>query len=348
MGIKSLTKLIKTKAPDAITIGQLHLMSGKKVAIDASLIIYQCLLNVRNNGKQMQNEEKTTGHIMGIFYKTINYLSLGIEPIYIFDGKPPDEKDLIIKERQQKAKNAKENMEKAVTEEDKNKFQKKSIRLTKEYIDDIKKLLNLMGVSYLHIDGEGEAIASELCRIGYVDYVITEDMDTMAFGCPKLIRNCLDKSIKRKDVISIIDLEKIRNDLKLTQEKFIELCILCGCDYCSNIPRIGQVKALSIINNFDSVEDFIKSKHTYIIPEGYIERFNAAKDLFTMYVDKLDPNTMPFQKSIMNRNSLIKYLVKDCNISDKRVYNALKKIDNIYKCQIQEPLVSTQALQQVA
>ena len=92
MGIKSLTKLIKGKSPDAITTGQLHHLSGNKVAIDASLIIYQCLLNVRNNGKQMENDSKTTGHIMGIFYKTINYLSLGIEPIYIFDGKPPDEK----------------------------------------------------------------------------------------------------------------------------------------------------------------------------------------------------------------------------------------------------------------
>jgi len=331
MGIKSLTKLIKGKSPDAITTGQLHHLSGNKVAIDASLIIYQCLLNVRNNGKQMENDSKTTGHIMGIFYKTINYLSLGIEPIYIFDGKPPEEKGLIIKERQKKAKDAKENMEKAITDEDKNKFQKKSIRLTKEHIDDIKKLLNLMGVSYLHIDGEGEAIASELCRIGYVDYVITEDMDTMAFGCPKLIRNCLDKSIKRKDVISIIDLVKIRNDLNLTQDKFIELCILCGCDYCSNIPRIGQVKALSIINNFETVEDFIKSKHTYIIPENYIDRFNAAKYLFTMYVDKLDPKILPFHNSTIDRNSLITFLVKDCDISDKRVFNALKKIDNIYK-----------------
>ena len=31
-----------------------------------------------------------------------------------------------------------------------------------------------MGISYIHMDvGEGEAIAAELCRIGYVDYVLT-------------------------------------------------------------------------------------------------------------------------------------------------------------------------------
>ena len=82
---------------------------------------------------------------------------------------------------------------------------KASLRLTWEMIEDVKKLLNLLGVSWIHPDGEGEAYASELCRIGFVDYVLTEDMDTMVYGCPKLIRNCIDKSLKRKDIISIID-----------------------------------------------------------------------------------------------------------------------------------------------
>ena len=34
-------------------------------------------------------------------------------------------------------------------------------------------------------------------------------MDSLPFGCPRLIRNCLDKSIKRTDLISILNLEKI-------------------------------------------------------------------------------------------------------------------------------------------
>ena len=42
-------------------------------------------------------------------------------------------------------------------------------------VNDVKRLLNLMGISYIHPDvGEGEAYASELCRMGYVDYVLTE------------------------------------------------------------------------------------------------------------------------------------------------------------------------------
>ena len=57
-------------------------------------------------------------------------------------------------------------MENATTQEEKDKHEKSSLRLTKEMIDDVKKLLDYMGVSWIHPDGEGEAYASELCRIG--------------------------------------------------------------------------------------------------------------------------------------------------------------------------------------
>ena len=73
MGIKSLTKLIKTNCPDSIETSQYHKLSGKRIAIDASLYIYQCLMNVRYNGKSLTNDDdKVTSHISGIFYKNVN------------------------------------------------------------------------------------------------------------------------------------------------------------------------------------------------------------------------------------------------------------------------------------
>ena len=45
-------------------------------------------MNIRSNNKLLTNKKgEVTSHISGIFYKTINYLSLGIEPINVFDGK---------------------------------------------------------------------------------------------------------------------------------------------------------------------------------------------------------------------------------------------------------------------
>ena len=86
-----------------------------------------------------------------------------------------------------------------------------------------------------------------MCRQKFVDYVVTEDMDTLAFGCPQMIRTCLDPSIKRSDIISVIDLTKVLSDFKMTYDQFIDMCILCGCDYCPNIPRIGNKTALKFV-----------------------------------------------------------------------------------------------------
>ena len=89
MGIKYLTRLIRDNSPDSIKHVQLHQLSGKRVGIDASLFIYQSLMNFRSGGKLLTNSnDKVTSHIAGIFYKTSKYLSLNIIPIYFFDGKP--------------------------------------------------------------------------------------------------------------------------------------------------------------------------------------------------------------------------------------------------------------------
>ena len=140
-------------------------------------------------------------------------------------------------------------------------------------------------------------------------------MDTLPYGCPNLIRNCLDRSQKRKDLISIIHLDKLLFDIGLTYEQFVELCILCGCDYCSNIQRVGNVKALSIMKEFGSIEKFVESKPKYNIPEDYIEKCNKAKKLFMLYKDKLNPEELPFHNSNRNISELMTFLIKDCNIS---------------------------------
>ena len=329
MGIKYLTRLLKEHAPTSITHEQLYKLSGKIVAVDTSLFIYQCLMNIRRNGELMKNsKEKVISHIYGMFFKISNYLSLNITPIFIFDGKPPDAKSDVIKERKDKAETAKN--KECNTKEEKEKQDKLSIRLTKEYIDDIKTLLNHMGVSYLHIDGEAEAIASELCRIKYVDYVITEDMDTLTFGSPNVIRNCIDKSIKRKDMITIINLDEVLKCMELSYEQFVELCIMCGCDYCSNIPRIGQVKAYQTIKEFGSIKKFLETNTKFKIPDDYVQKYTKSKELFMMYHDKLDPSKLPFMNSSLNIASLLQYLIGDCEISESKILGTIKKIQERY------------------
>jgi len=330
MGIKSLTQTVKKYSPEAIEHDNLYKLSGKKVAVDASLIIYQQLLN--NQKAFFKNKEgKITNHITGLFYKIMNYISLNIELIFIFDGKPPDNKENCLQERREKSKKLKELSEKAESEEDKTKYEKMSIRLTKEMIDDVKKLLNLLGVSYIHPEvGEGEAYASELCRMGVVDYVLTEDMDTMAYGCPKLIRKCIDRSVKRKDIVTVFDYHIIVDKLNMNHEKFVEFCILCGCDYCPAPPKVGSITALKLIQKYSTIEEMIE-KTKYDFPSDYLNQFNEAKKNFYIFYDKLKSEDIVFNTSERDLSGLENYLVQEIGMNEKRIQTSFKKFHNNYK-----------------
>ena len=52
----------------------------------------------------------------------MNYISLNIELIFIFDGKPPENKLECILERKKKSEKAKELSEKAGSKEEKDKY----------------------------------------------------------------------------------------------------------------------------------------------------------------------------------------------------------------------------------
>ena len=326
MGIKGLTQLVKNNSPSSIEHKALYTMKDKRIAIDTSIFLYKSLMNVRSKGDYLRNSEgKVVSHIQGLYYKTNQLLTFGITPIYIFDGKPPEEKSECIKERNKKANECKEKMENTVDPEEKKALEKGTIRIKKEYIDDLKHMFGLMGVSYIHASGEAEAYASELCRLGFVDAVMTEDMDTLSYGCPQLLRTCIDKSIKRPDIVTIFNFENILKDFKMNHDEFIDMCILCGCDYCPTIPKVGSVRAMKYIQKYKSIENLINSDEKITIPEEFKNKYVASRGLFKVFDGKIDLENLPISKSNYDSDGIYKYLVNSCNMNVKRVQNSLQK-----------------------
>ena len=98
MGIKGLTALLSEHAPACIKEHDIKTLFGRKVAIDASMSIYQFLIAVRQkDGELLTNDAgETTSHLMGLFYRTIRIVENGIKPAYVFDGKPPELKKGVV------------------------------------------------------------------------------------------------------------------------------------------------------------------------------------------------------------------------------------------------------------
>lgn len=328
MGIKGLTQLLKKHAPESFEHTKLYKLSGKKVAIDASLFIYKSLMTYRKNNDFIKNkDDKNISHILGIFYKTITYISNDIIPIYIFDGAPPIEKSDVINNRKAKANEALKKKNTCDNDE-LEKYNKQSIRITSDIVNDVKHLLNLMGVSHITSDGEAEGYASELSRIGYVDYVITEDMDSLPFGSSKLVRNCIDNSLKRTETITVFDLNIILSQLNLTHEQFVELCILCGCDYCSNIPRIGSMSAYKIIKKYGSIKNYLENGNPKNVPEDYNGKYIKSIELFNIFRGKIDINNINIINKNINISELMNYLKVYCELTDINIHKSISKIQN--------------------
>lgn len=60
MGISGLSKVIADNAPKAIRENQIGSYFGRKVAIDASMSIYQFLIAVRSEGNVLTNQAGET------------------------------------------------------------------------------------------------------------------------------------------------------------------------------------------------------------------------------------------------------------------------------------------------
>ena len=79
----------------------LEYLRGKSVAIDAYNTIFQFLSIIRQpDGKPLQDSQgRITSHLSGILYRTANLIEAGIEPSFVFDGKPNEMKAGTIEER---------------------------------------------------------------------------------------------------------------------------------------------------------------------------------------------------------------------------------------------------------
>lgn len=328
MGIQGLSKVIGDCAPSAIKENEIKNYFGRKVAIDASMCIYQFLIAVRQEGNMLTNAEgETTSHLMGMFYRTIRLIDNGIKPVYVFDGKPPEMKSGELAkrhERREEAQKALEKAEEAGVEEDVEKFQKRLVKVTKQHNEDCKILLRHMGVPYVDAPCEAEAQCAALVKAGKVYAVGTEDMDALTFGSTVLLRH-LTFSEARKMPIKEFHLNHILTDLEFTQDEFIDLCILLGCDYCDSIRGIGPKRAVELVKQHRSIENILKHLDTkkYAVPEDW--PFTEARRLFKEpTVDAGSDIELKWAEP--DEDAVVKYMCEENGFSEDRIRNGCKKL----------------------
>jgi len=159
----------------------------------------------------MSDTGETTSHLMGLFYRTLRIVDNGIKPLYVFDGAPPKLKSGELAKRFQRKSEAQEQeqeMKEVGTAEEVEKFSRRTVRVTREHNEEARRLLKLMGIPFIIAPTEAEAQCAVLARAGKVYAAASEDMDTLTFNSPVLLRH-LTFSEQRKEPIQEIHLDKV-------------------------------------------------------------------------------------------------------------------------------------------
>ncbi|CAG8724529.1 2479_t:CDS:2, partial [Acaulospora morrowiae] len=331
MGIKGLTQVIGDHSPNSIKANEIKNYFGRKVAIDASMSIYQFLIAVRQDGQQLTSESgETTSHLMGIFYRTIRMIENGIKPCYVFDGKPPTLKSGELAKRLERRKEAEKNLEAAQDEADNiDKYSRRTVKVTKEHNDECKKLLKLMGIPYVEAPCEAEAQCAVLARAGKVYAAASEDMDTLTFNSSILLRH-LTFSEARKMPIDEIHLQKVLEGLEINMDQFIDLCILLGCDYCESIKGIGPHRAVELVKKFNNLEEITKNldQKRHPIPENW--PYKEARELFKN-PEVLDPESIEIKWEEPDVEGVVDYMVREKGFSEERIRKGVEKLSKNLK-----------------
>jgi flap endonuclease-1 len=311
---------------------KLEAFTNKIVAIDAYNAIYQFLAIIRGpEGLHLTDTQgRVTSHITGLFYRNINFLSLGIKPVYVFDGKPPSLKSAEIEHRKQTKKDATVKYERAVSEgnmEDARKYAQQTTSMKDGMIQDSKHLLDLFGIPYIQAPSEGEATAALLTTTGQADVAASQDFDSILFGAKKLVRNFTNsgrrKLPNRNTYIEIepeiIDYQKNLVELGITREQLIDVGILIGTDFNPDgFERIGPKTAIKMIKEYGRLEDVKQI-------QGQLEQidYNAIRKIFlkpeVANVDKIEFGEIRY-------DDIIDYMSNERSFSRDRVNSSLNRL----------------------
>ncbi|ABK76912.1 5'-3' exonuclease [Cenarchaeum symbiosum A] len=311
---------------------RLESFATKVVAIDAYNAIYQFLATIRGpDGMQLTDARgRVTSHLSGLLYRNASFLSMGIKPVYVFDGRPPTLKSAEIERRRNVKKGAAVKYAAAVDAgnmDDARKYAQQTTSMRDGMVDDSKQILKLFGIPYIDAPSEGEATAAYLTQTGDAYASASQDFDSVLFGAKRLVRNFTNsgrRKIPNRNMYvdvqpEIIETEKTLTTLDLTREQLVDVGILIGTDFNPDgFERIGPKTALKLVHEHGRLED---------IPRIQDELGSVSyAEIRKIFLEPESPGNIEIEFGATDYDGITKYLVGERSFSEDRVAAALNRL----------------------
>ncbi|KAJ5555191.1 hypothetical protein N7535_007632 [Penicillium sp. DV-2018c] len=279
MGIKGLHGLLKSIQKPC----HLKKFSGQTLGVDAYGWLHRGTVAC---SADLVLDNPTRKHIDFVLNRVRMLLFFGVKPYLVFDGdnlpsKSGTEQDRYRRRQESKALGL-ELQRKGRMPEAYQEFQK-AVDVTPYMARQLIEELKQMNVQYVVAPYEADAQLVYLEQQGDIDGIISEDSDLLVFGAKRLISKldqhgeCIE--INRADFTACREVSLVGfSDLD-----FRNMCILSGCDYLANIPKLGLKTAYRVVRKHRSVEKALRMlqfEGHFRIPADYLANFKQAELTF--------------------------------------------------------------------
>ena len=269
MGIKNLNSIIK----ESVKKTTFDKLRGSIVGVDFSLFLYRFVYNNNNP--------------IECFLRQVHlFFRYKILPVYVIDGEAPIEKRFILDKRAQKRQKMYDNIADLLDRQTENnspnttsridseitKLERRCVVFSQKLVQDILYFFELLGIPVIRENEEADFILAKLSAANKIDYILSDDSDVLVFGAKRVLKSFCIKEEK----CELYKMEEILANLGITMEKFVDICILCGCDYTTKIRNMNCGKSLQLILQWGSIEEVVKNTEYEI----NLEQIEKARELF--------------------------------------------------------------------
>jgi len=214
---------IKSILPEPTVYKNLEFARDSTFYIDTSIYLYKYVSIYKEK-------------FVAAFDSQINtFKKYNIKPVYVFDSKPPKEKDLTIKKRKEIPDENKIKITKEMVENLKNYFDENNVEWedSPDYKDAEKHCVELSKNTQGTSEGTSEGTSC-------TSFIFSNDYDVIAYGADRIVR-------KHKNLYEVIIREELLKTLDLTQEQFIKMCIGIGTDFNpGGVKNMGPKKCYKL------------------------------------------------------------------------------------------------------
>lgn len=344
MGIKGLLPVVREYAPDAIQTYQLGEVgeSQYRLAVDGYLNIHMSVAAIRSAGYDLCNDKgELTSHILGTLQKVINYVSAGITPIYVFDGGRHDLKGVARQSRKERLENAliKTDTLDPHTREFVTAF-RDTYYVTPDDVEEVEILLDLMGVPHVTAPHEADPVCVYLTTLRQdgerlVKGVCSDDTDMIPLGSPFVFRQ-MSGNLRHSSKVEVVRTSHVIREMGLeTRERLVDLCVLLGTDYNTNIFRVGPKTSISLLHKGLGLEEIMELKKA---SEEQKSAMRAAKEYIMTEPQRAKKareyrpvreyvRTRGLDLQYMNRAGLAEFLVRKHNFDLDKVVDYLDQYE---------------------